>query len=119
MSASARAGPPSVSSCEAMVGPWLPVMAGLSLGALLLCMSLLGRHDSAGAGEQQQQRHDRSAAAAAADSFAELPSRADLEADAEWVDRRYDVGASRQPERLRGLAQSRPPATYVAGGRSS
>lgn len=92
-----------------MLGSWWPLAtAGMAcLGAVLL---------SAGPLAKQQTRAAGGPDVASGGLFADLPSRGDLDADAQWVDRRYDVGSRRQPERLRRLGAEQA-SRYIRSGR--
>ncbi len=87
-----------------MLGSWWPVVTA---GFACLVAALL----SASPLTEQHAQSD-----VAAGLFVDLPSRANLDADAQWVDRRYEVGSSRQPERLRKLGAEQA-ARYIRSGR--
>lgn len=100
-----------------MLGHWATVMVVLGcFGAALLVSAGLWAALHFVSAREQQQKWSWAPDLATADVFADLPSRADLDADAEWVDQRYEVGSSRQPERLRGLGAEQA-ARYIRSGR--
>lgn len=79
---------------------WLVATAGLAcLGAVLLT-----------AVRDQKIRADPKT------NIPDLPSREDIDADARWVDRRYEVASTRQPERLRRLGAEQA-SRYIRSGR--
>ena len=95
-----------------MLGSWWPMAtAGLVyLGAVLLTPAPLAKDRAAPAARDQKLRADPKS------NLLDLPSRADIDADARWVDRRYEVGSSRQPERLRRLGAEQA-SRYIRSGR--
>ena len=87
-------------------------MAALGCGALYLLLALL-----LDKGHPVLGKLDWPAGLdGAAEPGGDVPTRAELDADAAWVRRRFEVGSSRQPERVRGLTKEKA-SRYIRSGR--